>query len=48
MGTWECGNIARSVPPHNSIGIFCWGKSLKMQRKIKREVFTYTQGYMAS
>jgi hypothetical protein len=39
MGTWECQNRAGSPPPHhNSIGIFCWGRSLNIQREIKREV----------
>ncbi len=28
-----------SPSPHNWLGIFCWGNSLKIQRKIKREVF---------
>jgi hypothetical protein len=40
MGTWEHRNIAGSPPLHNSLGIFCWGRSLKIQREIKREVFT--------
>ncbi len=40
MGTWEHRNIAGSPPPpHNSLGIFCRGRSLKIQRQIKREVF---------
>jgi hypothetical protein len=39
MGTWEHKNIARSPP----LGIFCWGRSLKIQREIKREVFTYRE-----
>jgi hypothetical protein len=38
MGTWERKNIAGSPPLHNSIGIFCRGRSLKIQREIKREV----------
>jgi hypothetical protein len=36
MGTWEHRNI---VDLHNSLGIFCWGRSLKIQREIKRERF---------
>ncbi len=44
MGTWERRNIARSPPLHNSLGIFCWGRSLKIQREIKREVFTLEMG----
>ncbi len=30
-----------SSSPHNSLGIFCWGRSLKVQREIKREVFFF-------
>jgi len=26
-------------PPHNSLGILCWGRSLKIQREKKRKVF---------
>ncbi len=34
MGTWECRNIVGSPPPpHNSLGIFCWGRSLKIQKE---------------
>jgi hypothetical protein len=29
-----------SLSLHNSLGIFCWGRSLKIQREIKREVLT--------
>jgi hypothetical protein len=36
--SWEHKNITGSPPLHNSIGIFCWGRSLKIQRVIKREV----------
>jgi hypothetical protein len=43
MGTWERRNTGGSLPPpHNSIGISCWRRSLKIQREIKREVFTHT------
>jgi hypothetical protein len=41
MGTWERRNIAGSPPPHNSLGIFCWGRSFKIQREMKREVFLH-------
>jgi hypothetical protein len=45
MGTWEHRNIAGSPSLHNSLGIFCWGRSLKIQREIEREVFkACTQG----
>jgi hypothetical protein len=27
-----------SPPLHNSLGIFWWGRSLKIQREIKREI----------
>ncbi len=37
---WEHRNIGGSPPSHNSLGIFCWGRSLKMQREVKREVLT--------
>jgi len=42
MGTWEHRNKKWFSPPplHNSPGIFCWGRSLKIQKEIKREVFT--------
>jgi len=40
LGTWERRNIAGSPPPHNSLGIFCWWRSLKIQREIKGEVFS--------
>ncbi len=46
-GTWECsGNIEGISPPHNSLGIFCWGRSLKIQREIKREVFMSWMGFL--
>jgi hypothetical protein len=35
---WEHGNV-ENIARHNSLGIFCWGSSLKIQREIKREVF---------
>ncbi len=41
IGTWERRDIAGSHPLHNSLGIFCWRRSLKIQREIKREVLTY-------
>jgi hypothetical protein len=43
LGTREHKNIARSPPPLNSLGIFFLGRSLKIQREIKREVFTYRE-----
>jgi hypothetical protein len=33
MGIWECRNIAGSLPPHNSLGIFCWGNPSKCKEK---------------
>jgi hypothetical protein len=48
MGTWECKNITGSPPPCNSLGIFCWGRSLKIQREIKREVFTENPNHLSS
>jgi hypothetical protein len=39
MGTWEHRNIVGSPSPHNSLGMFCWGRSPKIQREIKRKVF---------
>jgi hypothetical protein len=37
---WEHRNIGGSVRWHNSLGIFYRWTSLKIQREIKREVFT--------
>ncbi len=37
---WEHRNIGGSPPLHNSLGIFCWGRSLKIQKEIKRDVYT--------
>jgi len=48
MGTWEHRNIVGSSPPYNSLGIFCWGRSLKIQKEIKREVFTELRTSAAS
>ncbi len=39
MRTWEHRNIAWSPPLRDSQVIFCWGRNLKIQREIKREVF---------
>jgi hypothetical protein len=36
MGTYKIGEL----PWHNALGFFCWGRSLKIHRKIKRELFT--------
>jgi hypothetical protein len=44
MGTWEHKNIARSPPtPNTPWGSSAGGRSLKIQREIKREVFTYRE-----
>jgi hypothetical protein len=36
VGTYKIGEL----PCHNALGFFCWGRSLKMHREIKRELFT--------
>jgi hypothetical protein len=36
MGTYTIGG----APWHNALGFFCWGRSLKIHREIKREFFT--------
>jgi hypothetical protein len=36
MGTYKIGEL----PWHNALGFFCLGRSLKIHRKIKRELFT--------
>jgi hypothetical protein len=38
MGTWECMKLGE-LPWHNTLGVLCWGRSLKIQVEIKREVF---------
>jgi hypothetical protein len=41
-GTWEHINIGGCPSLHNSLGIFCWGRSLKIQkRNIKRDFYTW-------
>ncbi len=45
MGTWEHRNIMGSPRMHNSLGIFCWERSLKIQREIKRKVFMFFENY---
>jgi len=39
MGTWEHKNIARSPPPHNSLGIFCWGEIPQNTKRNKKRGF---------
>jgi len=46
METSECRNIAGISPQHNSLGIFCWGRFLKIQREIKWEVFFVLDGVL--
>jgi hypothetical protein len=41
MGTQEHKKIRGSPPSHNSLRIFCWGRSVKIRREIKREVFMW-------
>jgi hypothetical protein len=38
MGTWEHGNMGE-LPQHNTLGLFCWGRSLKIHIETKRELF---------
>jgi hypothetical protein len=40
MGTWEHIKLGE-LPRHNALAFFCWGRSLKIHIKIKRELFTY-------
>jgi hypothetical protein len=40
MGTWEHIKLGE-LPGDNAPGFFCWGRSLKTQIEIKRELFTY-------
>jgi hypothetical protein len=41
MGTWEHKNIGKTPPLHDSLGIFYWGRSFKIQREIKKKVFMW-------
>jgi len=34
MGTWECMKLGE-FPWHNTLGVFCWGRSLKIQSRKK-------------
>jgi hypothetical protein len=36
MGMWEHIKLGE-LPPHNTLGFFCWGRSLKIHIEIKRE-----------
>jgi hypothetical protein len=44
LGTWEHRKIS---PWHNPPGFFCWGRSLKVHREMKRHSFVCgrTKGY---
>jgi hypothetical protein len=35
MGTYTIGG----APQHKALGFFCWGRSLKIHREIRREFF---------
>jgi hypothetical protein len=35
MGTYKIGEL----PWHNTLGFFCWGRSLKIHIELKRELF---------
>jgi hypothetical protein len=37
MGMWEHIKVGE-LPLHNSLGIFCWGRSLNIGTEIKREL----------
>jgi hypothetical protein len=39
MGTWEHIKLGE-LPQGNALRFFCWGKSLKIHTKEKRELFT--------
>jgi hypothetical protein len=38
MGTCKTGG----VPHRNTLGLFCWRRSLKIHVEMKRELFTYS------
>jgi hypothetical protein len=42
---WECGEHIKlgELPRHNTLGFFCWGRSLKIHIEIKRELFPYVK-----
>jgi hypothetical protein len=44
MFPWEHENMGTytiwGAPRHNTLGFFCWGRSLKIHRERKREFFT--------
>jgi hypothetical protein len=40
VGTYKIGELRQ----HNSLGFFCWGRSLKIHIEIERELFTYLSG----
>jgi hypothetical protein len=35
MGAWECMKLGE-LPWHNTLGVLCWGRSLKIQVEIKK------------
>ncbi len=47
MGTWEHINLGE-LPGHNGLGLFGWGRSLKIHSEIKRELFTRKQNLQPS
>jgi hypothetical protein len=42
MGKGELIKLGE-LPQHNAIGFFCWERSLKIHREIKRALFLYLQ-----
>jgi hypothetical protein len=38
MGMWEHIKLGE-IHGHNALVFFCWGRSLKIHREIKRELF---------
>jgi hypothetical protein len=47
MGMWEHMKLGE-FPRHNTLGFFCWGRSLKIHIEIKRELFAYIEGNIPS
>jgi hypothetical protein len=40
-GNMQTYKIWGGLPQHNTLGFFCWGRSLKIHTEIKRELFTH-------
>jgi hypothetical protein len=40
VGTDKIGKLCQ----HNGLGFFCWGRSLKIDIEVERELFTYLSG----